>query len=238
MARSRQTKIRFPNGWGGKRKGAGRKQRLPGPRRTPHRARPRLASRFPVHVTTRIRDEVPRLRNRKRCKVIRAAMLAVLDQPGFRICEFSVQKNHLHLICEARSTEALSAGIKRFKQRVANGLNRQLSRKGSVFLDRYHMEILKNPRQVRNGLCYVLQNARRHRLAIPGDAGGVDPYSSAWWFGGWKNERWRSGVSPPADGRACVSPARSWLLNVGWRRHGLIGVTEVPAAGRRGEKRS
>ena len=198
-----------------------------------HRARPRLARRFPVHVTTRIRDDVPRLRNRTRCKVIRAAMFAIMDEPGFRICELSVQRDHVHLVCEAKSNEALAKGIKRFKLRVANGINRQLSRKGSVFFDRYHMEILRNPRQVRNTLCYVLQNARRHGLRIPTAFGGVDPYSSAWWFTGWKHNRWRTGVSPPADGLGCVSPAGTWLLSVGWRRAGLIGPTEVPAAARK-----
>ena len=186
-----------------------------------------------MHVTTRIRSDVPRLRNRKRCKVIRAAMLAVADEPGFRICEFSVQRDHLHLICEAVGTEALSRGMKRFKLRVTNGLNRQLDRKGSVFLDRYHMEILRSPRQVRNTVCYVLQNARRHGVYVPAYAGGVDPYSSAWWFDGWNDNRWRNGVSPPADGKSCVSAAGTWLLSVGWRRAGLLGVTEVPAAARR-----
>jgi hypothetical protein len=29
-----------------------------------------------------------------------------------------------------------------------------------------------------------------------------------------------------------VRPAGTWLLTTGWRRHGLIGVAEVPAAGR------
>jgi REP element-mobilizing transposase RayT len=231
MANRRQLKFRFRT-WGGRRANAGRKQKLPGPRRVSHRARPRLASRFPVHVTTRIRDDLPRLRHRKRCKVIRAVMLAVLDQPGFRICEFSVQKSHLHLVCEAASTEALARGMKRFKHMVARGLNRLLRRKGSVFLDRYHLEILRTPQQVRNALCYVIQNARRHQVSIPTFAGGVDPYSSAWWFDGWKDQSWRSGVSPPADGEACVSAAGTWLLSVGWRRAGLIGPAEVPAAGR------
>ncbi len=220
--------MKFP-AWGGKRKGAGRKQRLPGPKRVRHRARPRLASRFPVHVTTRIRDDVPRLRNRTRCRVIRKAMLAVLDQPGFRINHFSVQRDHLHLICEAKSSEALAAGIKRFKTRVARGLNRQLGgRKGSVFHDRYHMEILRYPRQVRGTLCYVLQNARRHGLVIPSEANGADPYSSALWFDGWKDNSWRKGLSPPSE--ACVSPPGTWLLDKGWRRHGLIGITEIPPA--------
>ena len=218
-------------GRGGVREGAGRPKVLPGKRRVPHRARARLKARFPVHVNTRVRRDVPRLRNRKMCAVIRNAMWAVMDEAGFRICQFSVQGNHLHLVCEADDNAALSRGMKRFKQRVARGINRLLGRTGSVFLDRYHMEIATTPRHVRAVLCYVLQNARRHGLSIPAYAGGVDPYSSARWFDGWKTDDWRAGLPPP-DNPKCVSHPETWLLRTGWQKAGLIGVTEVPAAGR------
>ncbi len=89
-------------------------------------------------------------------------MYAVLDDPSFRICQFSVQADHLHLICEADDASALARGIKRFKQRVARGINRMLRRKGSVFFDRYHLELLRTPRQVRACLAYVLNNGRKH----------------------------------------------------------------------------
>lgn len=139
-----------------------------------------MSPRYPIHITSRIRDDVPRLRNRERCKVIRRALLAVMDATDFRIREFSVQGNHLQLICEADSNAALAKGIKRFKLRVARGLNRQLGgRKG---------------------------------------------------FTGWSHERSKRGLAPPDE--PCVSGARSWLVKQGWRRHGLIGPTEMPPAGR------
>ncbi len=136
----------------------------------------------------------------------------------------------MHLICEAVNGAALARGMKRFKLRVCNGINRQLGRKGSVFLDRYHMEIMRMPLQVRNTVCYVLQNARRHKVTLDPAFNGVDPFSSAWWFDGWKENGWRAGVEPPSE--ACVSPARTWLLSKGWRQHGLIKLTEVPPAAR------
>jgi hypothetical protein len=51
-----------------------------------------------------------------------------------------------------------------------------------------------------------------------------DPASSGRWFDGW-----RSATAPPkaADIRE-VAPARTWLLQIGWRRHGLIDLAEVP----------
>jgi len=77
-------------------------------------------------------------------------------------------------------------------------------------------------------LVLVLHNARRHRIVLPTNYGGIDPFSSAWWFTGWSHERWKRGLAPPD--RPCVSGARSWLLNQGWRAHGLIGPTEMPPA--------
>lgn len=230
--RTKQLGMKFRT-WGGKRKGAGRKRRLSGPRRVAHRRRPRLASRFPVHVTSRVVPGGPRLRSRKACRIIRNAMFAVSDQAGFRICQFSILGNHLHLVCEAKSNAALAAGLKRFKWRVARGINLLVGRRGSLFLDRYHMEILRTPAQVHAALCYVLHNARRHGMSLPRDTGGIDPFSSAWWFDGWSHEGWRRGLAPPPDGRACVSRAHTWLLSTGWRRRGLLDPLEMPAAGRR-----
>ena len=97
--------------------------------------------------------------------------------------------------------------------------------------DRYHLVILRTPSQTRHALCYVLQNARRHGDRVDPRYGGADPFSSAWWFDGWK-DAWRIGIPPP-DVRT-VAPAESWLLTTGWKRSrlGLISITEVPPAGR------
>ena len=64
----------------------------------------------------------------------------------------------------------------------------------------------------------------------------LDACSSAAYFDGWKDDRWKQGQSPPrghpeAPGHP-VAEAHTWLLRAGWRRHGRIGVDEVPAAGR------
>ena len=53
MKKTRQRELAFPNGWGGKRRGAGRKPK--GERAgAPHAKRAALAARFPVHVTVRL----------------------------------------------------------------------------------------------------------------------------------------------------------------------------------------
>ena len=41
-----------------------------------------------------------------------------------------------------------------------------LGQRGTVFDDRYHLEVLTTPTQTRHALCSVLQNARRHGVVI------------------------------------------------------------------------
>src|SRR5262249_42526068 len=97
---------------------------------------------------------------------------------------------------------------------------------------RYHLEILTTPTQVRNALCYVLQNARRHRVRLDTRCHGADPFSSAWWFDGWQDASWKLALDPPE--MRTVADAESWLLRIGWQRAkaGRLAIDEVPAAGR------
>jgi putative transposase len=228
---SRQQEIKFP-GRGGSRTGAGRKPNDPirGPCLR-HEKRPAMAPRFAAHVTKRVRGDVIRLRRFELCKVLRRAFVYGCRLGEFRICQFSIQGNHIHLICEAKDNRALARGIQGWSVRIARGLNRYTGRQGSVFDDRYHVEILTTPTQTRHALCYVLQNARRHGERIDSRFNGIDPFSSAWWFDGWTDERWRDGLLPPEE--RTVAPAETWLLKVGWKRSrfGLIGIDEVPPAG-------
>ena len=113
-------------------------------------------------------------------------------------------------------------------------MNKEVGRRGRVVEDRYHEHILKTPQEVRNALCYVLRNSARHELEwdTAGGVPGVDPYSSGAYFDGWRKDRGPpTGSEPPP-----VSPAHTWLLKVGWRRCGLIGIEEIPGrkASRRG----
>jgi len=51
---------------------------------------------------------------------------------------------------------------------------------------------------------------------------GLDPCSSALYFDGWRQPI----EAPLLD--APVVRARTWLAAVGWRRHGLLDVSERP----------
>jgi len=167
--------------WGGKRKGAGRKPN--GPKAgVSHLRRPALAARFPVHVTMRMLPHVWNLRSRRSFTVIGKAVGAAAQVFGMRLCEFSVQGNHLHLVVEATDQAALGRGMKGLGVRLARGLNRMMNRRrGKVLADRYHEHILRTPSEVTRAVSYVRHNYRKHVLERGGvvPAGCVDPFSSA-----------------------------------------------------------
>jgi REP-associated tyrosine transposase len=221
--------LRF-RGWGGAREGAGRKPRN-GRAGVPHRRRQPLAARFPVHVTVRLENGLPSLRREPSHRIWTHCCRSASERFGFRVVHYSLQTNHVHLIVEAKGGEALSRGMKGLLVRSARRLNRHWGRKGPVFADRYHQRILKTPREVRNALAYVLCNGRRHGLRLA----GIDPFSSGSSFDGWCTG------SRHEEQRSSLPAAHTWLLDVGWRRHGRIDPEAVPrpegSAGRRGRRR-
>ena len=133
-----------------------------------------------MHVTLRAHRKVPSLREERLVLALRHG-LAKGSRGGFRILHFSIQTDHVHLMAEAADGRALSRGIQGLGIRLAKAVNRVLGRRGSVWSDRFHARALRTPREVRNGLVYVLQNWRKHIRAVA----GFDPCSSAAWFTGW-----------------------------------------------------
>jgi REP element-mobilizing transposase RayT len=183
--------------------------------------------------------DVGQLRRRRVWKELRTAFLHAGSKPGFRICHFSVQHNHIHLLVEADDNAALGHGMQCFNARVTRRINRACGRRrGTAFDGRYDLQVLASPRQVRAGLRYVLLNSRRHDVDID-ELGGhvewratwVDEYASWAYFDGWREGA--PAGPPPADPRHwLVARSRSWLLSEGWRQCGLIGVAEVPGPSR------
>ncbi len=220
--RHRQLELTFRT-WGGPNRKAGRRSQ--GPRsNVPHRARPVHDERKPVHVTLRAARRLPSLRKQTVFVAIRRA-LAKTWREWFRVVQFSVQADHVHLIAEANDKVSLSRGMAGLSIRLARAVNRVVARKGNVFSDRYHARPLRTPREVRHAFVYVLLNFRKHL----GRSAEVDPASSGFWFHGWKGppESEPPGWTPDQD--VPVQAPRTWLAKVGWRRHGLIAFHERPA---------
>ena len=198
----RQLPLRYPRR-GGARPGAGRKK-LKGA--VPHVTRPALASRHPVHVTLRVAPEVWNLRSRRCFREIARAFRGVRGRSGFRLVEFSVQGNHLHLIAEARDKEMLSRGLRSLEIRMAKRLNSLMGRRsGQVFPDRYQAHILRTPTEVARALVYVRGNYAVHaaRRGEKIHAGWIDPFSS---------------LASGEQGPPLVTAPQTWLLVEGWRK--------------------
>jgi REP element-mobilizing transposase RayT len=221
---------------GGARPGAGRPKN--GERAgAPHKRRAEVDPRLPVHVVLRVATVVSWLRTPKAYRAVRAALAAVLDGADlFRIVHFSLQGNHLHLLCEASDRMALARGLQGFQISAAKHLNRECKRRGQVFPDRYFAEAIDSVRQVRHTLSYVLNNWRKHRQDRGYSLfdGRIDPYSSGVWFAGWKERTMPVAI---ADGYEAprVSEARSWYLTTGYKLGPPISVYEVPGT-RRGRE--
>lgn len=141
------------------------------------------------------------LRKKRIVREIEDSFRAASERGDFRLVVYSVQRDHLHLIVEAKDRDALGRGMKALASRLARAVNRVLGRSGKVLRDRYHLQVLTNPRQVRNTISYALSNARRHEqkhrdaLARAGVAvaplesrGTLDGASSARWFSGWRTD--------------------------------------------------
>jgi putative transposase len=229
MAKATQGELQFSKR-GGRRAGAGRKPQ--GTRaRVPHEKRPEHERRHPLHLTLRVAAGLPSLRGCPEQRVLREVLEETLrasteradlqdtGTQGLRLVHFSAQSNHLHLVGEAEDKEALARGMKGFAVRFARALNRLWQRRGAVFADRYHARALKTPREVRNVLAYVFFNARKHGVWL---AELLDPCSSAAAFDGWRERPALHGAAP--CGTRWLARARTWLLTLGWKRHGLLSV--------------
>jgi len=123
--------------WGGARPGAGRK---PGPNpKTPHRARPAELAAGRLRVT--LRTTLIPLRGARILGAVRRAIAAADQQTPdrFRILEHSIEPDHVDLVVEATSAEALSSGMRSVAIRIARTVNDTLGRSGRLWDDRWRM---------------------------------------------------------------------------------------------------
>jgi REP element-mobilizing transposase RayT len=229
-----QLALPFPNTWGGRRKGAGRKPQA-GRRRMPHLVRPVHRGAEPVHVT--LRSAFRPLRSQFVFPTIRMVLRESNQRwkERFQVVHFSVQYDHLHLIVEASDRKALLGGVRGLSVRLARRVNQLVSRRGRLIADRWHGRALTTPRAVRRVLVYVLGNFRKHERAT---TLAVDPFSSAPDFDGFAeldgktfrnlplSEPQQAG-DPPVRASPAAPPS-TWLLRTGWARHGKISIHEEP----------
>lgn len=187
-----------------------------------------------MHVT--LRSSLRSLRTQFVFPTVRGAISAAARAcAGFRVAEFSVQGNHVHLLVEASDEACLSSGMRGLAIRIARRVNQLLFRGGRLWADRWHGRALTSPRAVRNALLYVLGNAKKHGASR---GAPIDAYSSGPYFRGFKEfpgvapirsmaQLVPAALAPPPA--PPVVPPRTWLLRRGWlQRHGALSIHEAP----------
>ncbi|MGE0872914.1 MAG: hypothetical protein AB7P03_30445 [Kofleriaceae bacterium] len=111
---------------------------------------------------------------------------------------------------------------------------RTVRRRGQVFADRYHAEIITSPRQARHCLAYVMNNWREHKedQLRATQTWALDLFSTGIHVPHWKERVHQRFVWPSGDpyDPLVVFPPRTWILSEGWKRHGLISAHEIPSA--------
>jgi REP element-mobilizing transposase RayT len=217
MKKPKQLEFKKVNGWGGRRKGSGRKNRTS---TVNHMAREKVDFKKPLLITLKLKKGLKGFRTRK--------MKAKFEECGreskkfgFHVLQFSLLLNHIHVLIEAKNNEALSKGMKSLGGRMGKALRAEIGGKGSVFNGRYHLRVLNNPTQTKNAMAYVLLNHSNHEKEVP----RIDFYSSARHFFEWKalvgrkwSMRFAAGYLEPQPLPEYLSPPKSWLAKEGWKR--------------------
>jgi len=187
----------------------------------------------------RIVPPVGNMRRRLLYKAMRAATITAALREWFRLVHVSIQRTHVHMLVEAKNKLAVARGMQGFQISAARHINTALGtdkyrrRRGKVFADRYHLEVIASPRRARHALSYILNNWRKHREDEQGLATTwlVDPFSSGISFPDWKELEDKAVMWPireTYDPLVVYRPG-TWLLREGWKRHGSISARDVPS---------
>lgn len=148
----------------------------------PHSTRPEVGG--VCHVVLRVLRGLPWLRTPRTYRVLERAFRQGKQKDGFAVVQFSIQRDHLHLLVEASDRRRLARGMQGLAIRIAKSLNRFWRRRlGSVFSERYFARAVQTAREIKRALQYVLGNARKHGDWSSADQ--PDPFSSGRWYAYW-----------------------------------------------------
>jgi REP element-mobilizing transposase RayT len=210
----KQLEFKKVNGWGGKRKNAGRPNKTG---EVSHGKRPHVNFKSPLHITMRLKKGMVNLRTQRLLNAFRKATREA-QKFGFHVVHFSLLSNHVHLIAEAKNSKALASGMKSLNGRFGKAVRAFTGGRGRVFAGRFHLHVLKSPTEMKRALEYVLLNLAKHTKVIE----HLDEFSTAFRF-----REWRALIGrrmnllledlPEANGTYLSAP-RSWLLTSGWKR--------------------
>ena len=174
-----------------------------------------------MHVTLKLCRGLPSLRTPRAYRVLERAFRAGKEKNGFGLYQFSVQRDHIHLIVEVNDRERLSRGMQGLAIRIAKAINKHWGgRHGTVFAERYFARALEKPMQVWRAVRYVVNNARKH--GEWSSRTQPDPFSSGRWLDCWEK---LPGFRRPTRSPPLARPKD--YLTVSWRNFPLA-LTDIP----------
>jgi REP element-mobilizing transposase RayT len=203
-----------------------------------HQKRPVVKPQHPLHVVMRVVSAVGNMRRRSLYRAMRDATITAALREQIRIVHISIQRTHVHMLVEAENKVALARGMQGFQISAARNINTALAvgsrrRRGSVFADRYHLEVITSPTRAHHAIRYIVNNWRKHKEDRHGLASTwlVDPFSTGILFPDWKEREDKALMWPMRDtyDPLIVRRPASWLLREGWKRAGSISVHDVPS---------
>lgn len=118
-----------------------------------HESREKITANTPLHINFKYNLTI-RSENFKR--ILERAIDNALKK-DLLVTHYTIQSNHVHLIAEAPTNEALSNGMKSLTRTIVKRLD-----KGSIQIERYHLHVLKTLSETQNALNYVLLNDLKH----------------------------------------------------------------------------
>lgn len=123
-----------------------------------HKPREKVTSRTPVHVNFKVSTYI----QNKPCLDILHLAIAKANIHGLTIIYFALQSNHIHLIAEAKDNQALTKGMRSLTISFAKRIKALKKLNEPIQIERYHLHVLRNPKEVENALNYVIYNEVHH----------------------------------------------------------------------------
>jgi len=131
----------------------------------------------PVHITTRVHDDVPTLRHQDVLDCFRG-MVREARRRGVRTVAFVLMRSHLHWLVIPDSAAALQDATRYAFGHLARFINRRHGRRGKVFVERYASSCCESVRHAYQVLNYVLKNPAEAGYRLP--ARGLDRFAAVY----------------------------------------------------------
>ena len=139
-----------------------------------HRPRELITSRTPVHINFKVSTYI----QSKAALEILTYAINKAQTHNLNIIYYALQSNHIHLIAEATNNQALTKGMRSLTISFVKRIQKLKGIHESIQVERYHLHVLKCPKEVEYAVYYVLNNELHHLGTKLGFAGKLQEAES------------------------------------------------------------